>query len=287
MFKYKVLFFALFAIISQAFAQKEPIKFGEVDEADVKATRYDKFPDAEAIVLCDYGTVSFNITTSEIKLVAKYTMRVKILKKSGYDRANRSLNYEVHGSNRERISDIKGYTYNYENGKVVKTKLEKSAITEKMITKNVGEIKFSMPNVKEGSVIEYTHELTSDFFWIIPTWYFQTELPVLWSEYRVSVPEYLNFIQLAQTHKEFHTKESKSSTSTISGTPTTYNNGVTRWVLTDIPPFKDEPFIASVNDHIMKMDFQIAGTNFPNQGYKPYMENMGVISIKTCLIRLS
>ncbi|TAE06915.1 MAG: DUF3857 domain-containing protein, partial [Bacteroidetes bacterium] len=272
MLKYRILFLTLFVIISQAFAQKEPIKFGEVDDADVKATKYDKFPDAEAVVLCDYGNVHYEISPSDIKLVAKYTMRIKILKKSGYDRANRTINYEMHGTNKERVSNIKGYTYNYENGKVVKTKLEKSAITEKMVNKNVGEIKFSMPNVKEGSVVEYTHELTSDFFWIIPVWYFQTELPVLWSEYRVSIPEYFSFVQLGQTYKEFHTKENESVTNTITSTTTSYKNSISRWVLTDIPPFKDEPFIASVNDHIMKMDFQIAGTNFPNQGYKPHME---------------
>lgn len=272
MLKYRILFLTLLVIISQAFAQKDPIKFGEVDEADVKATKYDKFPDAEAIVLCDYGTVSYDVTNTSDKLVAKRVTRIKILKKAAYEQANHTIYYSVNGSNRERYMSIKGYTYNIEDGKVVKTKLEKSAITEKMINKNVGEIKFTMPNVKEGSVIEYTYELNSDFYWHIPVWYFQQEIPVLWSEYRVSIPQYYEFIQLAQIYKDFETKENRSTSAVLTGSNTTYKIEIYRWVLKDVSPFKDEPFIASVNDHIMKMEFQLSAINYPSQGYKPFME---------------
>lgn len=257
----RLLLFCFFISNLCAFAQKDPIKFGEVDEKDVKATKYEQFPDAEAIVLCDYGTVRFDMSGDDMRVISEYTRRIKILTKAGYERANHTVPFGVYGAKKERVSDIKGYTYNYENGKVVKTKLEKSAVTEKMVGKRQGEVKFLMPNVKEGSVVEYSYEIRSDFWWDIPTWYFQSNVPALWSEYRVSIPEYYEFTKFSQGYQEFAVNENKNTSTTINipqnqgVKPITYQNLDNRWVMKDVPPFKDEPFIASANDHIMKIEF--------------------------------
>ena len=47
---------------SIALAQKEPIKFGEVDEKDVSTMTHEKFPNAEAVILCDYALLLFMAT---------------------------------------------------------------------------------------------------------------------------------------------------------------------------------------------------------------------------------
>jgi hypothetical protein len=51
-----------------------------------------------------------------------------------------------------------------ENGKVVETKLEtKASVFKEKINKNLVIKKFTFPNIKEGSIIEYEYKLTSDF----------------------------------------------------------------------------------------------------------------------------
>jgi hypothetical protein len=48
-----------------------------------------------------------------------------------------------------------------------------------------------MPNIKEGSIIEYnirTTNLSSP-----RDWYFQRSIPVNYSEYQMSVPEYFTY----------------------------------------------------------------------------------------------
>lgn len=49
----------LFVVISIS-AQKVPLKFGKIDEADLAMTVYDKDSSAVAVVLCHYGV--FNST---------------------------------------------------------------------------------------------------------------------------------------------------------------------------------------------------------------------------------
>ena len=279
---YKIYFFIFLLSFQYAFAQKAPIKLGEVDEKDVKAAQYEAYPDAEAVVLYDYGTVHYDLAGSDIKLVFTHTKRIKILKKTGYEYANINILYQMQGETHERVSDIAGYTHNFENGKVEKVKLEKKTIVDKMVNKNFGEVKFAMPDVKEGSVIEYTYEIRSDFWWYVPAWYFQSTVPTVWSEYRVSSPEYFEFIKISQGYQEFAINENKNSLESIN-TPTSQNNSTpdalkyenngNRWVMKNVPPFKDEKFIASPADHIMKMEFQLSATNFPNNVRKAYMES--------------
>jgi hypothetical protein len=261
-----------FSVIS--FAQKPPIKLGEIDEKDVKATKYDKFPDAEAIILCDYGNLTYNAQSNFTKQFERIT-RIKILTKAGYDKANQTMPYFRTASD---IKDIKGYTYNIENGKVVKTKLEKSAIIDKKINKKWCEIKFSMPNVKEGSVIEFSYVVTAPFG-SPPTWYFQNDVPTLWSEFKMAVPEYLRFQPLTQVFKDFtvaqmdHTNESFNYRP--ANTPPNYPSQVinyelykNHWVLQDIPAFKGEEFISSFKDCVMKVDFKLAAIKMPGQATK-------------------
>jgi hypothetical protein len=79
------------------------------------------------------------------------------------------------------------------NGQVVKTKLEASGTFEEKRTPNVNVQKFTLPNVRAGSVIEYAYTLRSDFLFNFQDWTFQRTIPVRWSEYRASLPTFYKY----------------------------------------------------------------------------------------------
>ncbi len=70
---------------------------------------------APAVILCDYGYFNGNTFTFTRLL------RIKILSKEGYDWANRTFTTFSK-------SNIRGITYNLEDGKVVEEKLKRSSI---------------------------------------------------------------------------------------------------------------------------------------------------------------
>ena len=88
----------------------------------------------------------------------------------------------------EKVTNLRGCTYNLVNGQVEKTRLETSATFVEKQTPTVNVQKFTLPNVREGAVIEYAYTLTSDFLFNFQDWTFQRDIPVRWSEYRVSIP---------------------------------------------------------------------------------------------------
>ena len=264
---YKIYFFIFLLTFQYAVSQNVVVKFGEVDEKDVRATQYEQFPNAEAIILCDYGSISYKLG-GEFAQVQERIRRIKILKKTGYAHANHEVYYVDNGVG--KISGIKGYAYNVENDKIVKAKLEKKDIFEKKINKYLRQVKFTLPNVKEGTVIEYTYEIKTNFEREIPTWFFQNPIPTLWSEYKIDVPEYMRFAPIKQVFLPFFVESSSHQTENFFMPQGTrqgidYESYKHRWVLMNVPAFKGEKFIASFKDCVMKVDFQLSAISMPGQ----------------------
>lgn len=138
--------------LAQAQGVIEPkIKFGEFNLADVEMKSYNKDSTADALVLYDYGQTTFDARSGTLYQHFVYHRRIKILKKSSLDLGTISMQLVKGGYEKDQfISEIKGFTYNLENGEVKKEKLTKESV---FIEKPVGEmqsVKITMPNVKEG-----------------------------------------------------------------------------------------------------------------------------------------
>ena len=168
----------------------------------------------------------------------------------------------------EELANVKAVTYNLEGGKVVETKFEKSNIFKDKIDKNRSVKKFTLPNIKEGSIIEFQYEVHSDYIRNLQPWAFQGEHPVLWSGYIVSIPQFFSYAFLAQGYQPFFIRDSKSRTETFRVADTrsagatesgTFSSGITdyRWVMKDVPALKEEGFTSTLNNHIAKIEFQL------------------------------
>ena len=155
------------------------MKFGKIDPAYFEMKVYDKDTSAEALILGDYGESQIIYDQNE-GFVVEYSrhFRAKVFKKSGYDLANQELILYHNGNGQEKIVALKGSVYNMENGKVVESTLEKSMIFQEEMDSRHTEQKFTLPNVREGSILEFYYKVRSDF-WSLPDWQFQHDIPAL------------------------------------------------------------------------------------------------------------
>ncbi|MBU6122931.1 DUF3857 domain-containing protein [Hymenobacter siberiensis] len=269
-------------------AQTEPIKFGKPDPKDFTAAPFVGDSAAAAVVLCDYGTTNFQYNNNDFQLISERTTRIKILKKSGYDAATVEISLYHRGDSQEKITGLRGTTYNLVNGQVVKTKLDGSNTFTEDLTANVRVCKFTLPDVREGSVIEYNYTVISDFLFNFQDWTFQRDIPVRWSEFRAIIPEYFHYKMLqqgyhplaVQTRNEsaiqftIHTAGGFSGSGLMTSREAATNDAVSAratnydWVMKDVPAFRDEPFMTTSEDYLDRITFQLAGEQFPNQAYK-------------------
>ncbi|MFA8451966.1 MAG: DUF3857 domain-containing protein [Bacteroidales bacterium] len=260
-----LLIFLATCTISNAFAIKDPIKFGKVSLEELKMTSYDQDTTAAAVYLCDFGRydIPFDKVEGNFKFVFTRIVRIKILKDEGLDYSTLEFGYN---KTRQNVSMVKACTYNLENGKIVKTKLSsKDRILEKTAD-NYFTYKLTLPKVKPGSVVEFTYEISTDFAWNLRPWYFQKDIPVVWSEYRINLPEYFDYKKQAKGYLPFHAAEQNFATGSI-GSDISYSISKYRWVVKDAPSFKKEPFTTTSKNYKSAIEFELAGVKGLNGVY--------------------
>lgn len=261
-----VIFFVLLFITSFSYGQKPALKFGEIPIEDLAMTMYDKDSSAVAVILYDYGKAYVNINNVASSLVFERQVRIKILKKEGLSWADVSIPLYHSGSTEEKISSLKAVTYNLDQGKIVETKMSKDGIFKEKFNRNTNYQKFTLPNVKEGSVIEYSYTVMSEFLSNFPNWQFQYSIPTRQSDYWAIIPEFFEMQRYMQgyiTPTVYDTKEKGQQG---------YSEKAHHWVIDNVPAFKKEPYMTTVNDYVSKINFALAYIKFPGQ---PSEEIMG------------
>lgn len=261
------------------FSQQVPeVKFGKISVSDLEKRIYQIDTAAHAVVLYDIGSTQIiGNKKGWFSLEFKRKTRIHILNKNAYGFATVEIPIYTIDDLEEELTDIKAATYNLENGKVVDYRLEKSAVFKEKRNKNLVIKKFTLPAVKEGSIIEYEYKLTSDFLFNLQPWAFQSELPNLWSEYKVGLPQFLKYILIYQGDQNYTLRDQKDlggnyevNTARQTGFTTIDDRiniscGKTefRWALKDAAPFKKEVYTSSIGNYVKKLEFQLAGYDEP------------------------
>ncbi|HRG93633.1 MAG TPA: DUF3857 domain-containing protein, partial [Chitinophagaceae bacterium] len=193
------------------------IKFGDVTAKDFANTVYEVDSSASAVILSDIGSSKIEGNSKGwFSLVFKRHTRIHILNKNGYELSNVSISLYSDGDDEELLDKVKASTYNLENGKVVESKLDvKGSIFKDKVSKNWLVKKFTLPNVKEGSIIEYEYSITSDFLRNLQPWTYQGSYPRLWSEYNVAMPDFLGYVFLTQGYKQYDIQDRKERNETF------------------------------------------------------------------------
>jgi hypothetical protein len=263
----------LFFSLAAAAQQKTPytfLKTGQITAEALKMNRYDPDTSAGAVVLYDGGKTRFSSNAgSGFSLSHERHVIVKILKKSGYDEANVEIPLFLGDARHENIQALTGFTYNLVNGKIVTDKLGKEAIFEEKTNPDYNTQKFTLPNVKEGSVVEYTYRIQSPFIQTFRYWNFQHQLPVAWSEYRAEIPSNFEYKTMVQGYEPFYATETKAANMTLNfeGEAATLVGKETRWIMKNVPALREEPFVSSLLNYQSRIEFELA-----NVTTKYYME---------------
>ncbi len=257
-------FLCLFIALAAA-AQKSPVKFGDIPTADLTMTVYSKDSSASAVVLSDYGEAYIKEIGESVVLSFERHVRIKILKKEGLEWANVAIPLYHVGQREERVNNLKAVTYNLENGAVVETKMQREGVFKEKSTRYYDRQKFTLPNVKVGSVIEYSYTVNSEFYTQFPNWEFQYTIPVRWSEFWAIMPE--NFIYQKYMQGYIQTSSYDVKPLNISGYSATGHH----WICKDVPAFKEEPYMTSEEDYVSRINFALSHINLASGGTREIM----------------
>ncbi len=261
------LFFIILFCLSSAssFTQEFNTSFGRIGQKEVDLQQYEHDEDAEAVVLFDIGKSHFIKNEGSIDVVFERKTRIKILAESGLEYAEIEIPYYIDGSQKELVYDLEASTYNIEDGKLHTTTFDEKNTYDETINNNWMVKKFAIPNVRSGSIIEYAYKISSPFKFNLHDWEFQWKIPVVYSEYIVNTIPFYEYTWLLQGSSNFDIQESYTAkTLPRHFGSIEYKDIVNRYVKKNIPAFDNTEFISSVNDYIIKLDFQLSKVNYPS-----------------------
>ncbi len=126
-------------------------QFGVISVKERQLNHWSKDSSANAIVLNEYGSGALEY---DEKFEVKYYhhVRIKILNRQGFNEGNCVIQIYKPSWQTELLPDLKAYTYHIEGDQVKQYKVEKSAIFSEKTSDDFYNIKFTFPNIKEGSI---------------------------------------------------------------------------------------------------------------------------------------
>ena len=272
----KLLLLTLIVLTQAVYAQDiEPnLKWGKPTDQELQMTEYPDDKDADAVVLFHNTDVYYAFINGNFKVYYGIKTRLKVLKPEGKRVADKKIVFQENESSRlrkESVTGLKAAAYNMENGKLVKTKMEHSMMNEERIDKNQKQLKFSVPQVKVGTVIEYEYRIESDYFYNIRDWYAQGDIPVLYTHYELSIPEWFNF-NIEETGSQRMEAKTDNSPMTLyfDGETENITCNVSSFTGRKLPALKDDDFLWCAEDYGNKVTAELAGIYIPGAVHKNY-----------------
>ncbi len=285
LFKIKMLS-TFFFIIGAISAQE--VKFGKILKEELTEMSYQKDSSASAVVLYRRNKLTFDYTKSVgFRVITYVHERVKIYNKDGFDYATVIEDLDKNGSDEETLTGLKGYTYNLENGEIVEHKLKSSAVFSNSVNKYHNEKKFTMPNIKEGSVIEYKYKVISPFYYSIDEIALQYDIPIKQQEIHIATPEYFVFKPAVKGYLPLNPKYGSDSgkidfvnknrdgrgivtKTTYSTNTVNYKIHTTDFVMNDVPALKEEPFVNDMDNYRSSINYELQYVQFPQSPRENY-----------------
>lgn len=261
--KISILISLLF-VCTATFSQKYNLGKVTVDELSEKMHPQDS--SASAAILFKTGKVYFELSTEgRFYLVQEVKTKVKIYKKEGYSYATVEVPYYSGGISVKLYFDDAA-TFNLVEGKVERTKLKSDGEFQEKINENYSKKTITLPNVKEGSVVEYKYTMKTPYYTFFPDWYFQYAIPVNAIQYEVLIPQYFNYQRFMKGFEPI----TASVQETITSSGNNYNESRIIYNGTNIKAIKEESYVTNMNNYTSMIQYELASTNFPSTGVTSY-----------------
>lgn len=213
------------------------------------------------------------------ELILDYHYRIQVYKKDGEEYGSFSIPLYKDGSKKEIIEGLKGFTFNMEGDEIIKQKLDKQNIYREKTADNWVRVKFEMPDVKPGTIIDVRYRIRSPYIYTIPKWNFQHYIPVMHSQLELIVPSYFGLTPIATgaiipiRRKEKHSIGDKHESRTF------------QLVVYDVEALVEDDYVLNDNDYRSGIKYEILSVEYPGSTRKEFSKDW--VTIGNNLLKLS
>jgi hypothetical protein len=240
-----------------------------VTDQEVEMTKYDKDPQANAVFLNEFGNTRIDEYMDHIRLIHTYHAKIKIFTKEGLTHGTIEIPIHNGDNSSEDINSVTGFTYyKDDNGIIQKAELDSKKVFTVKDYKYGSTVKFALPALRPGCVIEFKYELISPYWDHFRGWTFQDDIPKVNSQYEVHIPGFWTFnaslrgaLKLTKSNSEVERECFTSGGSKADCSHITY-------AMKDIPAFIDEDYMTARKNFLSAIFFELVEFTNPYTSVK-------------------
>ncbi len=209
---------------------------------------------------------------SEVRwqLVSDHRRIVRILDRQGTDHATVRLSfYSPKGqSEGNNIRKLKAMTLTKTATGVDRNEVKEENIFRKRVNENYEEISFSFAGVQDGSVLDLSYSLQSDYIRRLDRFYFQENIPVQSALIELANPAIFNYAASFTGRVPIYREIDQSRTGSINNN-SIYSSDMAFWAL-EVPSIKEEPYVSSIDNFRSNISFELTQYAAPGGAVKEY-----------------
>lgn len=265
-----LIIFFLLCLAAASSAQDFP--YGNVTTEEMNMKNYANDSSAHAVVLNEFGKSSIVVASDDNwKQVYEYHVKIKIFDAKAFDKG--TIKVPLYSSDKsesyEDISDIKAVTYyKDDNGFTQKAELEEKKIYPVKENKYWASAKFALPGLRNGCVIEYKYRITSFQWYKIRSWYFQDDIPKLYSEFEVHIPAFYTFNASLKGYLKLTKNKSEIEGKCFETHGASCDCSLINYGMANIPAFKEDDYMTAPKNFLSAINFELVEWTNPNDGVK-------------------
>ena len=237
-------------------------KFGKVSKEELEEKFYPLDSSANAVILYKKRSSFYDYSEQlGVRLISDYNFRIKIYNEKGYNWATK----QIQVLKNDEISSLKAATYNLEDGKIVISKLGRKSVFREETSKFRKVEKFTLPNIKDGCVIEMKYRIASPNYSSVNDMVLQYSVPVKKYEGSVSLLGYFNFNKRTKGYLDVFVNETTRRNPKLDVMDKRISISKD-----NIPALIEESYVNNINNYRTGMVFEVASVNIPGQVYKQF-----------------
>ncbi|UJH68229.1 DUF3857 domain-containing protein [Allomuricauda sp. SCSIO 65647] len=252
-----VFFLVCISLLAYGLSAQPKIDFGKLSQNEKDFKVFKKDTTAVAVFLYEYGDNYFEVRNNFIWLITEYHAKIKILKEEGFRKANIEIPYYRGENSSEKVQKIRAITHNG----TVKVSLRPTEVFDVDVSERWSQKRFAFPNVKVGSVLEYTYEIQSPFHFNLNGWDFQSDIPKVYTEYNARIPGnwVYNRSLIGELKLDINKATLKKNCFSIPAVSKNADCEALKYVMKDVPAFyESEEFMLSGNNYRSRLDFELS-----------------------------
>ncbi|MFC0515968.1 DUF3857 domain-containing protein [Mucilaginibacter angelicae] len=237
--------------------------------SEMDMVKYDKDPQANAVFLNEFGKTRIDEVSDHIRMIFTYHAKIKILSKEGLSKGTIAIPIHNGENSGEDVQNISGTTYyKDDNGTVQQAELDTKKVYTVKDYKYGSTVKFALPALRPGCIIEYKYEVVSPYWDLFHGWNFQDDIPKIYSQYEVHIPGFWTFnasirgsLKLTKSTSEVERECFSSGGSKADCSHITY-------AMKDIPAFVEEDYMTARKNFLSAIFFELVEWTNPYTSVK-------------------